>query len=137
MRVDFVKAAHEVLRQDPQSVFITGDLGYAALEAMSQELGPRFINAGVSVHWRHVGLLLYMWTYMALSDVRRVLAPVDQYSIVTARYRTQSCCCCFVVINRCVVLTAADTAASCCCCCCVAAGVTVTHGSKDLIQWKA
>lgn len=32
----------------PELVFITGDLGYKALEAVAAALGPRFINAGVA-----------------------------------------------------------------------------------------
>lgn len=48
MRVDFVKAVHAALKEDPASVFITGDLGYNALEAVAAEMGKRFINAGVA-----------------------------------------------------------------------------------------
>jgi transketolase len=48
MRVDFVKAVHAALREDPASVFITGDLGYNALEAVAAEMGKRFVNAGVA-----------------------------------------------------------------------------------------
>src|SRR5882724_3214300 len=32
----------------PQFVFLTGDLGYKALEPLRDSLGPRFINAGVA-----------------------------------------------------------------------------------------
>jgi transketolase len=32
----------------PQFVFLTGDLGYKALEPLRESLGPRFINAGVA-----------------------------------------------------------------------------------------
>jgi transketolase len=32
----------------PEMVFLTGDLGFMALEPLQQALGPRFINAGVS-----------------------------------------------------------------------------------------
>jgi transketolase len=48
VRVDFVKAVHEVLKGDPRSMFVTGDLGYNALEGIKRELGPRFVNAGVA-----------------------------------------------------------------------------------------
>lgn len=49
MRVDFVKAMSPLVINDPQSMFITGDLGYNALEALAAALGPkRFINAGVA-----------------------------------------------------------------------------------------
>ena len=32
----------------PEFVFLTGDLGFKALEPLQDALGPRFINAGVS-----------------------------------------------------------------------------------------
>ncbi len=32
----------------PEFVFLTGDLGFKALEPLQEALGPRFINAGVS-----------------------------------------------------------------------------------------
>ena len=33
---------------DPRFVFLTGDLGFGALEELAAEAGPRFINAGVA-----------------------------------------------------------------------------------------
>jgi transketolase len=36
------------LAADPNFVFLTGDLGYKALEPLREALGPRFINAGVA-----------------------------------------------------------------------------------------
>lgn len=33
---------------DPDFVFLTGDLGYKALESLQAKMGPRFINAGVA-----------------------------------------------------------------------------------------
>jgi transketolase len=48
MRVDFTKAVMGALQNDGQSVFITGDLGYNALEPIQRELGKRFVNAGVA-----------------------------------------------------------------------------------------
>lgn len=48
MRVDFVKAAEAVLVADSRAMFLTGDLGYNALEGLAARLGPRFINAGVA-----------------------------------------------------------------------------------------
>jgi len=33
---------------DPRMVFMTGDLGFMALEPLQQAMGPRFINAGVA-----------------------------------------------------------------------------------------
>lgn len=48
MRVDFVKAVQAELDRDASSLFITGDLGYNALEGVAQALGRRFLNAGVA-----------------------------------------------------------------------------------------
>ena len=48
MRVDFVKAVEAVLDADVDSLFITGDLGFNALEGIVAKLGKRFINAGVA-----------------------------------------------------------------------------------------
>jgi transketolase len=38
----------EVLARDPASMFITGDLGYNALEEIASTFGKRFLNAGVA-----------------------------------------------------------------------------------------
>lgn len=48
MRVDFVKAIEGVLASDPSSMFVTGDLGYSALEGVAATYGRRFLNAGVA-----------------------------------------------------------------------------------------
>ncbi len=48
MRVEFVKAVDEILARDEREVFITGDLGFNALEGIAARFGKRFINAGVA-----------------------------------------------------------------------------------------
>lgn len=48
MRVDFVKAIEGVLASDPRAMFVTGDLGYSALEGIASKYGRRFLNAGVA-----------------------------------------------------------------------------------------
>ena len=48
MRIEFVATVHELMKQDPKSVFLTGDLGYNALEKIAAEFGPRFLNVGVA-----------------------------------------------------------------------------------------
>ena len=47
MRVDYVKAVDVELERDPRNMFITGDLGYAALEGLKTKYGRRFLNAAV------------------------------------------------------------------------------------------
>jgi transketolase len=48
VRVDFVKAVESALDADPASLFITGDLGFNALENVAARFGARFVNAGVA-----------------------------------------------------------------------------------------
>lgn len=48
MRVPFVRAVSSVLADDPGGLFITGDLGFGALEELAAALGKRFLNAGVA-----------------------------------------------------------------------------------------
>jgi transketolase len=48
MRKEFSQAIEKVAAQDDSIVFITGDLGYNALENLQGTLGNRFINAGVA-----------------------------------------------------------------------------------------
>lgn len=48
MRNRFSKKIQSVLTSDPKTVFITGDLGFNALEQVQAAGGERFINAGVA-----------------------------------------------------------------------------------------
>lgn len=48
MRKEFSQAIERIATQDDRMVFITGDLGFNALENVQAALGPRFINAGVA-----------------------------------------------------------------------------------------
>lgn len=48
MRNDFVKVMERLLPGDPKAVFITGDLGFNALERLSSKLENRFLNLGVA-----------------------------------------------------------------------------------------
>lgn len=48
MRKAFSKWIETQGAQDPDLLFLTGDLGFAALENVAQKLGPRFINVGVA-----------------------------------------------------------------------------------------
>lgn len=47
MRKAFVKAMMDYA-DNPKVVFLTGDLGYKALEPLQAKMGPRFINAGIA-----------------------------------------------------------------------------------------
>ena len=48
MRKEFSTAMEQLAMEDDSIVFITGDLGYNALENLQAKLGKRFINAGVA-----------------------------------------------------------------------------------------
>jgi transketolase len=48
MRKEFSQWIEQFGRQEKRLVFMTGDLGYGALENVQAALGPRFVNMGVS-----------------------------------------------------------------------------------------
>ncbi|HWB64731.1 MAG TPA: transketolase C-terminal domain-containing protein [Chitinophagales bacterium] len=48
MRVEFAQAMIKFFDEYPQMAFITGDLGYMALEKVQEKFGDKFINAGVA-----------------------------------------------------------------------------------------
>lgn len=48
MRKHFSAYIEKVARANDRFVFLTGDLGYNALENLQEAMGPRFINAGVA-----------------------------------------------------------------------------------------
>ncbi|WP_019986687.1 transketolase [Rudanella lutea] len=48
MRKEFSAGVERLVQTDESLVFITGDLGYNALENLRDLMGPRFINAGVA-----------------------------------------------------------------------------------------
>lgn len=48
MRKEFSNTIEQLAVEDDSIVFITGDLGYNALENLKAKLGKRFINAGVA-----------------------------------------------------------------------------------------
>jgi transketolase len=47
MRNEFAQAIVDLFDETPNLIFITGDLGYMALENVEKKLGDRFVNAGV------------------------------------------------------------------------------------------
>ena len=48
MRVEFANWVEQFGRREPRLIFLTGDLGFGALEQVRAALGPRFVNVGVS-----------------------------------------------------------------------------------------
>lgn len=82
MRAEFAQAIVALFERRKDLVFITGDLGYMALEGVAQAYGERFINAGVAEQnavslaagLARVGHL--PWVYSAA--VFAVLRPYEQ-----------------------------------------------------------
>lgn len=50
MRYKFADVLEQIAKKDKKTVFMTGDLGFHAFEKLREELGDRFINAGVAEH---------------------------------------------------------------------------------------
>lgn len=48
MRKEFVKSVLELCKKNSNIVFLTGDVGFMALEPIKEFLGEKFINAGVA-----------------------------------------------------------------------------------------
>ena len=48
MRREFAQHIEKIARKDESIIFITGDLGFMALENMQEAMGNRFVNGGVS-----------------------------------------------------------------------------------------
>lgn len=48
MRKEFAQAITEMAKKNDKIVFLTGDLGFMALEGVKETMGERFINAGVA-----------------------------------------------------------------------------------------
>ncbi len=48
MRREFSNAIEKIARENKELIFLTGDLGFMALENVRDAIGPRFVNAGVS-----------------------------------------------------------------------------------------
>lgn len=48
MRKEFSKTIEKIAAKDKKVIFLTGDLGFMALESVRSAIGSRFINAGVS-----------------------------------------------------------------------------------------
>lgn len=50
MRYKFAEIIEQIAKKDKKLVFMTGDLGFHVFEKLRDELGERFINAGVAEH---------------------------------------------------------------------------------------
>lgn len=82
MRAEFARAMIALFQRRSDLVFITGDLGYMALEEIAETYGERFINAGVAEQ-NAISLAAGLaraghlpWVYSAATFV--VLRPYEQ-----------------------------------------------------------
>ena len=48
MRAAFIETLVEMAEDDPRIVFLTGDLGYTAVEPFAERFPDRFFNVGVA-----------------------------------------------------------------------------------------
>lgn len=48
MKAEFAKAVEKIAKRNKKTIFLTGDLGFNALEGVRESIGKRFINAGVA-----------------------------------------------------------------------------------------
>jgi transketolase len=82
MRAEFASSLINLSRERSDIVFLSGDLGYLALEDVRNELGERFINAGVaeqnmiSVAAGLAAMKFMPWVYSIASFV--TLRPYEQ-----------------------------------------------------------
>ncbi len=82
MRKEFAVAMEKLGRNDPNQVFLTGDLGFMALEKVREIWGRRFINAGVAEQnmisvaagMAHTGLRPWVYSIAPFA----VLRPYEQ-----------------------------------------------------------
>lgn len=78
MRVEFAQAMIKYADENPNMVFVTGDLGYMALEKVQDKLGEKFINAGVaeqnmitvSAAMAHEGFIPWVYSISPFTTLR-------------------------------------------------------------------
>jgi transketolase len=77
MRKEFSNYIEQISEQNEKLVFITGDLGYGALENVKSKLGNRFINAGVAEQ-NMIGMAAGM-AYIGFQVICYSIAPFVVY----------------------------------------------------------
>jgi transketolase len=88
MRKEFSAGLERLALADDKIIFITGDLGYAALENLQQSMGPRFINAGVAEQ-NMVGMAAGM-AYKGFKVFCYSIAPFAVYRCLE-QFRNDAC----------------------------------------------
>lgn len=91
MRVEFATWIEAFGRREPRLIFLTGDLGFGALENVRTALGDRFVNAGVSEQnmitvaaaLAHEGLLPVCYSIAPFA----VFRPYEQIRLDVALHR--------------------------------------------------
>ena len=88
MRNEFAAGVCRLAQQDESLVFLTGDLGFNALESVMDAMGPRFINAGVAEQ-NMVGMAAGM-AYRGYKVICYSIAPFVVYRCLE-QFRNDAC----------------------------------------------
>jgi transketolase len=88
MRNEFAAGVVRLAQQDERLVFLTGDLGYNALESVRDVMGPRFINTGVAEQ-NMVGMAAGM-AYRGYKVICYSIAPFVVYRCLE-QFRNDAC----------------------------------------------
>ena len=88
MRNEFASGIVRLAQQDDSLVFLTGDLGFNALEGVMAAMGPRFINAGVAEQ-NMVGMAAGM-AYKGYKVICYSIAPFVVYRCLE-QFRNDAC----------------------------------------------
>jgi transketolase len=88
VRKEFSQAIENIMARDEKVIFITGDLGYMALENLKDRFGNRFINAGVAEQ-NMVGMAAGM-AYKGFKVFCYSIAPFAVYRCLE-QFRNDAC----------------------------------------------
>jgi len=88
MRAEFVQAVLAAADREPDLVFISGDLGFLALEPVLAKLGARFVNAGVSEQ-NMVGIA----AALAYRGFKPLLYSIAPFAVLRPLEQIRNCVC--------------------------------------------
>jgi transketolase len=88
MRAEFVQAVLSAADRQPDLVFLSGDLGFMALEPVLAKLGARFVNAGVSEQ-NMVG----MAAALAYRSFRPIVYSIAPFAVLRPLEQIRNCVC--------------------------------------------
>ena len=68
MRTAILKEVQQIMKKNPQTYFLTGDLGYNSLEEIEKEFPTRFINVGVAEQ-NMIGIAMNKFALMSVITI--------------------------------------------------------------------